>query len=116
MSKPIHWQHDVSPGFYCDLDPEKSYQSPGHECKFCRQAEREELEQLRQKVKLLEPPVLTKDSEIAFDLPDRITNDVIRIHHEMNDHIRGGDQTPSQTLIRLIGIGIEEWDRERRDD
>lgn len=43
-----HWQSGVS-GFYCELDPKKTHQSPSYECSFCRQAERDELKELKLK-------------------------------------------------------------------
>lgn len=50
---------------------------------------------------------------IVVDIPDHLMDEVMRLHKEMNDHIKGGDQTVEQTLARLLAIAIEEWDQEK---
>lgn len=50
MSKPIHWQCDDNlyyNSFWCELDPEKTPQRSGYDCRFCHDAEVQEKERKR---------------------------------------------------------------------
>lgn len=64
-TRPNHWQHDAG-GFYCELDPDKSRQSPMQECRFCRQAEKDRLKELESTLNMVQVTLahLIQDEEV----------------------------------------------------
>jgi hypothetical protein len=99
MSKPIHWQCDDNlhyNSFWCELDPEKTPQRSGYGCRFCHDQE-------------------VRESYLMKIVGPFLMPQVLQIQKTMQDHCTEPVSIES-ALRRLIGIGIEEWDRERRDD
>jgi hypothetical protein len=55
-------------------------------------------------------------TEVKISIPSHTMFDVEAVHQVMNDHLLANPQSMEMTLLRLISIGVEEFERMRRED